>query len=67
MKLETYIEKDFDYHIEHAKTTLECEGNLPERVRLLLNVIVSVCEKGKRLEAENADLRNQLREAMEKY
>lgn len=32
-----------------------------------LQILIRLCKEGQRLEAENADLKNQLREAMEKY
>lgn len=41
-------------------------NELPEEVKTLMRIITKLCREGQKLEAENADLRNQLRDALER-
>ena len=41
-------------------------SNTPRALIRALEIIVELCERGQQLEAENADLKNQLRDALER-
>jgi hypothetical protein len=57
---------DFNFHWKQAKNLLTNRKYLSTDCRQALHLIVRLCEKGQNLEAENADLRNQLRDALER-
>ena len=57
----------FEYHKKRAEELLNFTGpNTPRVLIRALKIIVELCERGQQLEAENADLRNQLRDALER-
>lgn len=50
-----------------AKTAkVACKRPLTPTEKTAFGLLFTLCEKGKELEAENADLRNQLRDALER-
>ena len=57
---------DFNFHWKQAKNLLANRKYLSTDCRQALHIIVRLCEKGQKLEAENADLKNQLRDALER-
>jgi hypothetical protein len=57
----------FESHKEDAERWLSYKNpNTPSALIRALEIIVELCERGQQLEAENFDLKNQLREALER-
>lgn len=58
---------DFRLHKWQAEgLLLAATDRMPPLCIRTLEIIVELCERGQQLEAENADLKNQLRNALER-
>lgn len=56
----------FDAGKNASELLQEYGHQMPDEIKSLLRSILKLCLIGQKLEAENADLRNQLREALER-